>query len=174
VEYFMDSEFVAGMVEVNLLWRKTKYRPRKDGWQDLQQIRFFYCQLCKYETKDKNTLGFHLVNNNCPARDTRIEGQLKMFPVLPRSIAQKTINNVFRSLGLTIPDACSSVPRRSRGISSSGIQREGSMRTVTTTTMMKTTSTEMAGTTPATQTMTTKTRRPRMMRTRLRKTKRVL
>jgi hypothetical protein len=87
VEYFIQSEFVAGVVEINLLWRKLKYRPRKDGRKDLRQIRCFYCQLCKYETKDKNALGFHLVNNNCAARDARKEGQMKMFPVLPRSIA---------------------------------------------------------------------------------------
>jgi hypothetical protein len=114
LEFFTQSEFMAGVVEVNLLWWKLKYRPRKDGRRDLRQICCFYCRLCRYKTKDKNALGFHLVNNNCPARDTRKERQLKMFPVLPRSIAQRTINEVFKSLGITIPEACSSVPWKNK------------------------------------------------------------
>jgi hypothetical protein len=70
--------------------------------------------LYRYKTKDKNALGFHLVNNNCPVQDTRKEGEMKMFLVLPRSIAQRTINNVFRSLSITVHEACSLVPQKSR------------------------------------------------------------
>jgi hypothetical protein len=39
---------------------------------------------------------------------------MKMFSMLPRSIVYKNINNVFKSLGITIPEAWSSVPWKNR------------------------------------------------------------
>lgn len=89
--------------------------PAVEGWAQGSTT-----DLYRYETKDKNALGFHLVNNNCPVQDTRKEGQMKMFPMLPRSIAQRTINEVFRSLSITVPEACSLVPQKSRPKSQRG------------------------------------------------------
>jgi hypothetical protein len=111
-DYYTQSELEWMLVEVNLLWRRNK---RADDGKIP-----FYCRLCGKTMKNKHVLGHHRKRNQCPIYTVPPQPPLKMFPILPSSVTQGVLREVFKSLSLPLPYACGGKAADEGGTGSSG------------------------------------------------------
>jgi hypothetical protein len=97
-DFYTQSELEWMLVEVNLLWRRE--HRGNDG-----RIPFF-CKYCGVTMKNKHHLGYHRKRNECPDYCVPTNEPLKMFPILPSSVTQGVLRELFSSLSLPLPSAC--------------------------------------------------------------------
>jgi hypothetical protein len=89
--YFTESEFEYMLIEVHQFCRRSQL-----GWTS--RIPFF-CMYCEEDFKDKATLSYHRIKNECPKRPPGSGQYLKMYPFCDK----KEIKAVFEKHKLTYP-----------------------------------------------------------------------